>query len=84
MNIKNIFTALSIFMRFDNTQFLGVGGDVAEADGGEAGAGEVEGGDVGLHVSDTAGVGVVVLPGQHRHPTSDKQNGKSNLLKTVS
>ena len=71
-------------MRFDNTQFLGVGGDIPEADGGEAGAGEVEGGDVGLHVSDTPGVWVVVLPGQHRHPTSDKQNVKTNLLKTVS
>ena len=60
-------------MCFDSRQFLCVGGDVAEADSGEAGAGEVEGGDVGLHVSDTAGVGVVVLPGQHRHPTSEEK-----------
>ena len=61
-------------MRFDNIQFLRVGGDIAEAHGGETGAGEVESGDVGLHVSDTPGVRVVVLSRQHRHPTSDKQN----------
>ena len=61
-------------MRLDNIQFLRVGGDIAEADRGEAGAGEVEGGDVGLHVSDTPTVRVVVLPGQHGHPASDKQN----------
>ena len=60
-------------MRFDNTQFLCVGGDIAEADCGEAGAGEVEGGDVGLHVSDAPGVLIVVLPGQHRHPTSEEK-----------
>ena len=64
-------------MRLDNIQFLGVGGDVAEADGGEAGAGEVEGGDVGLGVSDTSGVRVVVLSGQDGHPTSGKENVKN-------
>ena len=50
--------------------FLGVGRDVPEPDRGEAGAGEVEGGDVGLEVSDTPGVLVVVLTGQHVHPAS--------------
>ena len=64
-------------MRFDNTQFLGVGGDVAEADSGEAGAGEVESSDVGLHVSDTSGVRVVVLSSQHGHPTSENKNVKN-------
>ena len=64
--------------------FLSVGGDVSEAHGGETGAGEVQGRDVGLHVSDTAGVWVVILSGQHRHPTSGKQNVKTNLLKSFS
>ena len=71
VDIKNISTALWIFMTFDNIQFLRVGGHIAEADCGETGAGEVEGGDVGLHVADTAGVRVVVLASQHRHPASD-------------
>ena len=53
-----------------NNNFLCVGGHVPEAHGGEAGAGEVEGGDVGLEVSDAPGVLVVVLTGQHVHPAS--------------
>ena len=57
-------------MCFDSRQFLCVGGDVAEADRGEAGAGEVEGGDVGLHVPDTPGVLLLRLAGQHSHPAS--------------
>ena len=78
VDIKNISTALWIFMTFDNIQFLRVGGHIAEADCGETGAGEVEGGDVGLHVSDTPAVRVVVLSGQNRHPTSDKQKMEEN------
>ena len=54
-----------------NKADLGVGGDVPEPDGGEAGAGEVEGGDVGLAVRDTPRVVVPVLARQHRHPTSE-------------
>ena len=55
VNIKNIFTVLWIFMRFDNIQFLRVGGDIAEAHGGEAGAGEVERRDVRLAVRHAPG-----------------------------
>ena len=63
---------------------LCVGRHVAKPDRGETGAGEVQGRDVGLHVSDTTGVWVVILSGQHRHPTSGKQNVKTNLLKSFS
>ena len=59
-----------IFNHGINKADLGVGGDVPKPDGGEAGAGEVEGGDVGLEVSDAPGVLVVVLTGQHVHPAS--------------
>ena len=51
-----------------DNNFLGVGGHIAEPHGGEAGAGEVEGGDVGLAVWDTAGVIVMTLDCQHGHP----------------
>ena len=80
--INNIATAetrehitfiIALYFRLSPSSktLLGVGGHVAEADRGEAGAGEVEGRDVGLHVADTAGVRVVVLASQHRHPASD-------------
>lgn len=61
---------------------LGVGGHVAEADGGEAGAGEVEGRDVGLAVRDTARVVVVALHRQHGHPASvvGGEQGRLQLL----
>ena len=75
-----IFSQLYEYLWDDNILFLRVGRDIAEADSGEAGAGEVEGRDVGLHVADTAGVVVVILPGQHRHPTSGRQNVKTNIL----
>ena len=54
----------------DGEYFLlpGVGGHVAEADGGEGGACEVEGGGVGVQVRDQRPVGQLVEAGQLVHP----------------
>ena len=56
----------------DGEYFLlpGVGGHVAEADGGEGGAGEVEGGGVGVQVGDLGLVFEPVEVGQLLHPAN--------------